>query len=33
MNKKEMKQNEKTAQPTSLYKGVGHGENATEAYE
>ena len=33
MNNKEMKENEKTAQPTSLYKGVGYGENATEDYE
>tara|TARA_R110002012_G_scaffold78740_1_gene200564 strand:+ start:1214 stop:1315 length:102 start_codon:yes stop_codon:yes gene_type:complete len=33
MNKKEMKQNEKTGQPTSLYKGVEGSKNATEAYE
>jgi len=33
MNKQKMKKNEKTAQQTSVYKGVEHGENATEDYE
>ena len=33
MNKKEMKQNEKTDPCASLYKGVEGSKNATEDYE
>jgi len=32
MNKGKMNKNEKTARQTSVYKGVGHGENTTEEY-
>jgi hypothetical protein len=32
MNKEKMNENEKTARQTSVYKGVGHGENTTEEY-